>query len=743
MKSWMSCLFFIAFYTSYAQHNVDDTAKKVHRYLPEITIVGLGSKSDIQQLPEIVGTSIYAGKKNALILLDNVKGNVVTNTMRQIMAKVPGIQIWESDGSGIQIGIAARGLSPNRSWEFNVRQNGYDISADPFGYPEAYYNPQLQAVQRIEVVRGHGALQYGPQFGGLINYISRNGSEINKPFQIEMQQTVGSFGLINTYNAVGGETKKFHYYTYIDHRSANGWRENSRYYTNSGFGTFTWRLTEKFSVTAELMKNHFRSQQPGGHTDSSFALNPRSSVRSRNWMDIEWATAALIANYRVNEDHKFNIKVFGIQGDRNSVGFIRAVNIRDSIVSFTNNYTNRMVDIDLYRNWGTEARYLGVYKVAGTRHSFSGGLRYFRGNTFRFRDGIGTTDAKYDLTRSSLTWNRDIDYNTHNIAAFAENIFRITDKLIIVPGVRYEWISAKATGINGYSNGMPVYLQHTRRNRAFLLAGIGAEFHTKHNIEWYANITQAYRPMQFAELTAPPTTNEIDANLKDAKGFNADLGYRGRIGNVLYFDLSLFYLLYSNRIGTISQQRQDGSFFNLTTNVGESHSKGFEAIVEFNPVKAFVKESKLGEVSVFASYALTDARFGDFQVMQMMGNDLVKTNFKDKFVENAPKHILRTGMTYSFKGFTLTPQISYVSHAFSDANNTMQPTSNAQNGIIPSYSILDITATYSFQPKWTLKGGINNLSNKMYFTRRAGGYPGPGLLPADGRNFFLSLGLLL
>ena len=129
------------------------------RILDEITIVGQGSRSDIHQLPEIVSTNIYAGKKSSLIVLDNVQGNVVTNTMRQVMAKVPGVFVWESESSGIQIGISARGLSPNRSWEFNVRQNGYDISADPFGYPEAYYNPQLQSVQRIEIVRGHGALQ--------------------------------------------------------------------------------------------------------------------------------------------------------------------------------------------------------------------------------------------------------------------------------------------------------------------------------------------------------------------------------------------------------------------------------------------------------------------------------------------------------------------------------------------------------------------------------------------------------
>ena len=173
------------FLSSYAQIDVNTIDDSTYRYLPDINVVGKNSKRDIQLLPDIVGTSFYAGKKTSLILLDNVKGNVVMNTMRQVMAKVPGIHVWESDGSGIQIGIASRGLSPNRSWEFNIRQNGYDISADPYGYPEAYYNPPLQSVQRIEVVRGQGSLQYGPQFGGMINYILRNGSDIEDPIKVE------------------------------------------------------------------------------------------------------------------------------------------------------------------------------------------------------------------------------------------------------------------------------------------------------------------------------------------------------------------------------------------------------------------------------------------------------------------------------------------------------------------------------------------------------------------------------
>jgi Fe(3+) dicitrate transport protein len=232
---------FLLIFIGFAQMTQAQTTQKVKvqkdsthwHNLKDVTIVGRNSKSDYQQIPEIVGTNIYAGKKNALIVLDNVQGNIANNTMRQVLAKVPGIHIWESDPSGIQIGIAARGLSPNRSWEFNVRQNGYDIAADPFGYPEAYYNPQLQAVQRIEIVRGQGALQYGPQFGGMVNYVLKNGTEMNQPFEFETQQTIGSNGLLNSFNAIGGKKGKVNYYSFYDQRNGEGWRNNSHFFSKA------------------------------------------------------------------------------------------------------------------------------------------------------------------------------------------------------------------------------------------------------------------------------------------------------------------------------------------------------------------------------------------------------------------------------------------------------------------------------------------------------------------------------
>ena len=123
--------------------------------------------------------------------------NKASNNARQAFAKIPSLNIWESDNAGLQLDIGGRGLSPRRSANFNTRQNGYDISADALGYPESYYVPPQQAVKQIEVVRGAGALQYGSQFGGLVNFKLKQGSK-EKAFNLETENTYGAFNFINT-----------------------------------------------------------------------------------------------------------------------------------------------------------------------------------------------------------------------------------------------------------------------------------------------------------------------------------------------------------------------------------------------------------------------------------------------------------------------------------------------------------------------------------------------------------------
>ncbi len=719
--------FIILTKTMVAQQKNNDSITK-HKNLPEITVVGNGSKSDYHQLPEIVGTSIYAGKKNALIVVDNVQGNVVTNTMRQVMAKVAGIHIWESDPSGIQIGIAARGLSPNRSWEFNIRQNGYDIAADPFGYPEAYYNPQLQAVQRIEVVRGQGALQYGPQFGGMVNYILRNGSEFKKKVEFESQQTIGSNALFNSYNAIGGKTNKLHYYAFFDHRNGDGYRENSKYFTNSGYATTTYFISPKLSLTAEVMHSHIRSQQPGGLTDDQLKENSKQSLRSRNWFDIKWTTPAFILNYSINETTRWNTKLFATVGDRNSVGFLQSITTKDSVNALTGQFNNRALQIDNYRNYGFESRVITDYDLGNLKNTLSLGIRLYKGSTHRRANGKGTTGNGYDMTEAGK-YVSDINFNSQNAAAFFENIFRVNKKLLLIPGIRYEWLLGAANGRNGYTaSGGEIVLQNIKRSRSFLLAAIGAEYHITKGTEVYASFSQAFRPIQFANLQAPPTTDIVDENLKDSKGYNIDLGYRGKVSNYLQFDVSFFYLQYNNRIGAVTTTGSPSN--RLITNVGNSTSKGIESFVEWNIVKTF-KQNAAYDVSLFITYAFNNATYS---------SNFKDANTKGKKLENAPSHIFRSGISLGKKNILLTTQINYVGQTFSDGNNTVIPSAISNTGLIPAYIVADVTVTYKVKSNVTVKSGVNNIANTNYFTRRAGGYPGPGALPADGRTGFFSVG---
>ncbi len=722
----------ILFFT-YLSPNIDAQSKKNQKdttywnQLKDVTIVGRNSKSDYQQIPEIVGTNIYAGKKNALIVLENVQGNIANNTMRQVLAKVPGIHVWESDPSGIQIGIAARGLSPNRSWEFNIRQNGYDIAADPFGYPEAYYNPQLQAVQRIEIVRGQGALQYGPQFGGMVNYILKNGSEINKPIEFETQQTMGSNGLLNSFNAIGGKKGKINYYSFYDQRNGEGWRDNSAFFTKAGFGSVTYNFTNQLSLSFELMHSHIRSQQAGGLSDEQITKNAQQSFRARNWFDIKWTTPAITLQYQINDHTRWNTKIFGTIGDRNSIGFLQPINIQDSINKLTNQFNNRVVNLDKYRNYGLESRIITDYYIGEIKNTISGGLRFYTGTTHRLADGKGSTGSDYDVSITGI-YPRDVSFESNNAAGFIENIFRLSSKLYLIPGIRYEWLEGAAAGRNGLTaSGQTIQLQNITRSRSFLLGGIGSEYHLTSSTEFYANFAQAYRPIQFANLQAPPTTDIVDPDLKDAKGYNIDLGYRGKVKNFLQFDISGFYLQYKNRVGTITPS---GTKYRLITNVGASTSKGLETYIEFNPTRAFTNSAHT-DLILFSSYAFTDARYS---------GDHKDASTKNKKVENAPQDIIRAGISFGYKGFLITSQLSYVGEAFSDANNTIKPSANGNTGLIPSYTVMDLTASYKFSKNFNIKTGVNNVGDKRYFTRRAGGYPGPGALPADGRTFFISIG---
>ena len=141
-------------------------------------------------LNDIENNSIFQSKKTELIISKNKTATSVNNP-RLMYNQTTSLNIYQTDDAGLQLNIGGRGLDPKRSANFNVRQNGYEISADPLGYPESYYSPPFESLESIQIVRGAGALQYGTQFGGLVNFIIKKPNK-NKNIDLILRNTIGS-----------------------------------------------------------------------------------------------------------------------------------------------------------------------------------------------------------------------------------------------------------------------------------------------------------------------------------------------------------------------------------------------------------------------------------------------------------------------------------------------------------------------------------------------------------------------
>ena len=149
-------------FTSFGQ-NAPDTLKP--KELKEV-IIKAWQRRDISNLPDEQSGLINSGKKNEVINIAGTNANIAIKTGRQLFAKVPGVFVYDMDGSGNQINIATRGLDPHRSWEYNIRQNGIIINSDMYGYPASHYSAPIESYEKIELIRGTVLYNTEPNLAG-------------------------------------------------------------------------------------------------------------------------------------------------------------------------------------------------------------------------------------------------------------------------------------------------------------------------------------------------------------------------------------------------------------------------------------------------------------------------------------------------------------------------------------------------------------------------------------------------
>ncbi len=698
------------------------------------------------RLNAVEGTAIYAGKKSEIVLIDQLTGNLSANNARQIYAQVVGLNIYENNDAGLQLNIGGRGLDPNRTSNFNTRQNGYDISADVLGYPESYYTPPAEALSEIQVIRGAASLQYGTQFGGLLNFKFKQ-PHPTKKLELISRQSVGSFNLLTSFNSLSGTIGKFSYYTYFNYKQGDGFRPNSDFSSKNLFTALNYEVNPNFNITFEGTYLHYLAKQPGGLTDSQFKSDYKQSNRERNWFEVDWLLYALKLRHKLSASTDLSFNIVGLTAERNALGF------RGDPLKPENNpiekpdeplVFNRDLIKGNFNNWGTELRLLHRYKLGAKDAVFLIGNKYYQSQNVG-QQGAGTTgnDANFTFANDQFPDYPNqsyFDFPNQNIAFFSENIFFLSEKLSITPGARFEYIKTESIGnytLIGFDNaGNAISRQELADNRildrSLLLLGVGTSYHHNDALELYANISQNYRSVTFSDIRVVNPTFIIDPEISDERGYTSDFGVRGKWNKYLSFDMGGFFLGYNNRIGQVLVASGPDKGSRVRKNIGDAIIYGVEAFADWNLASLLQPDRNDIRINAFVNTALTQSQYRNSE----------ENNVNGKEVEFIAAINLKTGLRFGVKNFLSSIQFTYLSQQWTDAQNTPAALEgDSREGIIgeiPAYSIMDVSLSYKFK-YFKIETGSNNILNEKYFTRRATGYPGPGIIPSDPRTFYVTL----
>jgi Fe(3+) dicitrate transport protein len=701
---------------AYAQDAVTAT-------VPEVRVFGESESDETIQapyLPAVQGTRIYSGKKTSVIDLDEFP-RITNNNYRQALAKTPGLYLSEETTPLLSIGY--RGLDPSRVQFTQVLKDGIPIHADQFGYPEAYYSPPLDTVDRLEFLRGGAALLYGPQPGGALNYITHQ-PRTDRPFSFGTTNTFGSDNYYSNFTYVDGTTGRLGYYGYYNHRESEGFRE-----ANSGFMLDAAHLKLVLDASTDsrwiLSLEAYEEEhgEPGGLTLTSgpgavnYNTNRNGTSRFFDVFELERSFASLAWEKDFSEATRITVTGWG--------GYYSRFSSRQRGGGFGTLPTgpqanSTTVEHQQFYTAGLEARLRHDYGLWGGKHTIAGGVQAYHTDSPREdRRGQNASDRGGVVRADS---DREIFY----LPFFVENRFHF-GRLSIVPGIRIEnfWQGVKE---NVNLDKPADMLADEDEHQVVPLLGLGIAYEIGPKIDLYSNVSQSYRPKIFTQAVPTGGTTLIPENLEESKAVQYEIGFRGTPRDWLYWDVSAFLLDFDDQIGL------DGRT-NTLANVGRAKHYGVEIAAELDLIGLFDRGAvissqptnkeagpapapkslgeRFGSLSLYANATLLDAEF-------------VRGPFDGRTPRFAPDYLVRSGVIYRWRDRCKLALLgTFVGDSFADDANT-------QERFVPAYTVWDLTAEVKIYKEISLNAGINNLFDEDYYARIAN----TGIDPAPGRNFY-------
>ena len=610
-----------------------------------------------------------------VIRREQVEAQGLTN-VRQVLNRIPGVNAPENNGTGghdMALNFGIRGLNPRLATRSTLLMDGIPIPYAPYGQPQLSLGPiSMGNMDAVDVVRGGGAVRYGPQnVGGIVNFVTR---AIPEDFDIDASMQLGyspsstqhkpkknaSFRVGGTMdNGLGGAI------LYSGVRGAD-YRQHSDTRIDDVILKGQYALNAVHSVHAIAQYYDGEADMPGGLTVDAFKADPYQSTRP---VDRFWGRRTLVgAGYDYTDgSRKASVNTFFTKTLRS--GFLNQGNF----VSLSPRY---------YWVRGIEARASQGVNLGATHHEIGIGYRYIdeASHELRYREST----ASGQLPTVSSRNDRDTRGKTEAHAVYLDD--RIDWGLwTITPGVRYERIDQQQINVltgrpfNGdYSTALPALNVLYRLDEGWNL---------------YANTEGSFGSVQYSQMP-----NRVRQGLvKPEKARTWEFGTRYDQG-VLRAEIGAFLINFNNQYDS-SQITDSVIARGKTRHAGIESSFGYR-LDELMPA--------LKGTEVYGNYAYVDASIRE------------EGPNKGNQVPFSSKHKGLLGISYTQDAWQAGFEGEFQSSQYADNANTVAESADGSTGRIPGYGTWNLRGSYDFGPSLhhlKIGAGIKNIFGREFYTR--------------------------
>ena len=597
-------------------------------------------------------------------------------TAREVLNRIPGVNAPENNGTGshdMALNFGIRGLNPRLATRSTVLMDGIPVPFAPYGQPQLSFAPiSMGNMDAVDVVRGGGAVRYGPQnVGGIVNFVTRaipDEPTVKAGFQTETSPSSTQDGFKKTANLLAGGTADNGLGGALLYSGTRGgdWREHSDTRIDDLILKGNYQIDEANSLHAMAQYYDGEADMPGGLSTAAYKADPYQSTRPN---DKFWGRRTLVNfGYRYQEDRReFTVNSFFTKTLRSGYldqGTFLSLSPREYWVR------------------GIETRIAQGFDLGNTSHEVGAGYRYINeaGHELRYRTPISANELPTSNSRN----DRDTRGATEAHAFFIDDKIDI-GKWTLTPGIRYEMIEQQQTNL----------LTHVKYKGDYNtpLPALNVMYHVTDSWNLYANTEGSFGSVQYSQMPNRVTGGEV----KPEKARTWEIGTRYDNGN-LRAEIGAFLINFNNQYDS-----------NQTTDTviarGKTRHQGIEASVNYaldglSPV--------LAGFDIYATYAYVDATIRE------------EGPNKGNRVPFSSKNKGSIGVGYTEGQWKANLDTTFQSNQFADNANTRAESADGSNGLIPGYMVFNSRVGYDFGPQLSdlnVAVGVKNILNHEYYTR--------------------------